>query len=393
MRHLLASLVVVFRKELIDGVRDRRSIMSAVIAPVVWPLMIGVMLNVMADKQRLADNIKVPVVGAEHAPALIDWMEQQRGIEIVDGPEEPHVEVREGEFDFVVVIPEDFGEHFSRSKTAEVKMIIDGSERDAQPVVRRVRRLIQGYGEQIAVLRLIARGVSPAVAAPVRIDEVEVSSAQKRAAMVLSFLPMMVVLAVFIGGMQIAIDSTAGERERGSLEPLLVNPAPRFSFVAGKCLASVVFAWASVALTFALLVMVLERAPLQGLGMWFELGPREIVGVLAAVLPLGFFASAVQMWVATFARSYKEAQTYVSFLMFLPMVPALVLILSPVEPAAWMIPIPLVDQHVLVTEALEGGVMSPLSFAAAGLSAAGAALLFLLFTTRLFRREKIIFGR
>ena len=393
MRYLLTSLGVVFRKELIDGVRDRRSIMSALIAPVMWPLMTGVLFNVIADKQRRAENIKVPVVGAEHAPALIDWMGQQRGVEIVDGPKEPHVEVREGEIDFVVVIPEDFGERFSRSKTAEIKMIIDGSNRDAQPVVRRVRRLIQEYGEQIAVLRLIARGVSPSVAAPVRIKEVEVSSAQKRAAMVLAFLPMMAVLAVFIGGMQIAIDATAGERERGSLEPLLANPAPRFSFVGGKWLASVVFAWASLALTFALLLTVLERAPMQGLGIRFELGPREIVGVLAAVLPLGFFASAVQMWVATFARSYKEAQTYVSFLMFLPMLPAFVSILSPVEPEAWMIPIPLLGQHVLVTAALEGGVMSPLSFAVAGLATTGAALVFLLFTTRLFRREKIIFGR
>ena len=393
MRYLLTSLGVVFRKELIDGVRDRRSIMSALIAPVMWPLMTAVMFNVIADKQRRAENIKVPVVGAEHASALIDWMRQQRGVEIVDGPEEPHVEVREGEIDFVVVIPEDFGERFSRSKTAEIKMIIDGSDRDVQPVVRRVRRLIQAYGEQIAVLRLIARGVSPSVAAPVRIDEVEVSSAQKRAAMVLAFLPMMAVLAVFIGGMQIAIDATAGERERGSLEPLLVNPAPQFSFVGGKWLASVVFAWASLALTFALLLMVLERAPMQDLGIRFELGPREIAGVLAAVFPLGFFASAVQMWVATFARSYKEAQTYVSFLMFLPMLPAFVSMLSPVEPAAWMIPIPLLGQHVLVTEALEGGVMSPLSLAAAGLAVTGAALVFLLFTTRLFRWEKIIFGR
>ena len=393
MNHLLSALWVVFRKELIDGVRDRRSIMSALIPPVVMSLMLGVMFNVIADKRRRAEHIEIPVVGAAHAPALIDWIGQQRGIEIVDGPEDPHVEVREGDLDFVVVIPEDYEERFSQAKTAEVQLIIDGSDRDAQPAVRRVRRLIQGYGQQIAVLRLIARGVSPTIAAPVRVDEVEVSSAQKRAAMVLAFLPMMVVLAVFTGGMQIAIDATAGERERGSLEPLLVNPAPRFSFVGGKWLASVVFSWVSVAWTFALLLMVLERVPMQGLGLRFELGPREIAAVLAAVLPLGLFSSALQMSVATFARSYKEAQTYVSFLMFFPMLPAFFFILSPIEPAAWTIPIPLLGQHVLVTGALEGEVMSLWSFGAAALATAAVALTFLVFTTRLFRREKIIFGR
>ena len=164
-----AALGVVFRKELSDGVRDRRSIMSALLAPILWPVMIGVMFNVIADKQRKAEQIEIPVVGSENAPELIDWLGQQRGIEIVDGPEEPHVAVREGDLDFVVLIPDDYTEHFSQAKPAEVQMIIDGSDRDAQPVVRRVRRLIQAYSREIAVLRLIVRGVSPAVASPLRV--------------------------------------------------------------------------------------------------------------------------------------------------------------------------------------------------------------------------------
>ena len=211
--------------------------------------------------------------------------------------------------------------------------------------------------------------------------------------MVLAFLPMMLVLAVFIGGMQIAIDTTAGERERGSLEPLLVNPAPRFSLVAGKWLASVIFAWASLLLTFGVLLVVLERVPMPRLGIRFEIGTAEISAVLAAVLPLGFFSSAAQMLVATFARSYKEAQTYVSFLMFLPMLPALASILSPIDAAPWMTLIPLLGQHVLVTDALGGDIRSPLSFVVSALTIGVAAVVCLGVTTRLFHRERIIFGR
>ena len=192
--------------------------------------------------------------------------------------------------------------------------------------------------------------------------------------------------------MQIAIDTTAGERERGSLEPLLINPAPRFSLVAGKWLASVVFAWVSLVLTFGLRLIALERALTHEMGIRFDVGATEIGAILAAVLPLGLFSSAVQMLVATFARSYKEAQTYVSFLMFLPMLPALVSALPPIDPVPWMTLIPLLGQHILVTNAIEGDIPSLLSFAASTVTISAATLVCLGFTARLFYREKIIFG-
>ncbi len=131
--------------------------------------------------------------------------------------------------------------------------------------------------------------------------------------MAFSFIPMILLMTVFVGGLQIAIDSTAGERERGSREPLLVNPVPRFSIVGGKWLASVAFSWVSLALTTAMLLVVLDRSPLQRFGLDLDIGPPECASMLAAVLPLSLLALALQMSVATLARSYKEAQTYVSF--------------------------------------------------------------------------------
>ncbi len=389
---LRKAMLVVFRKELVDGIRDRRSVMSALIPPLMWPLMIWLMLNFAAEKRRKADEIRIPIVGADYAEPFVDWLKQQRGVEVVEGPEDPYTAVREGDEKFVVVIPEDYNKLFAQAKPVEVELVLDGSDNDATPFVRRARRLIQAYGQQIGMLRLVARGVSPAVASPIRIDEIEVSSAQERAAMVMAFLPMFLVLAAFVGGMQIAIDTTAGERERGSLEPLLVNPAPRLAIVAGKWLASVVFACVSVGLTFFLLLRALERVPLEALGLRFELGAPEIGAALAAVLPLALLASGVQILVASFARSYKEAQTYVSFLMFVPMAPAFAVMFSGIDPQPWMAPIPLLGQHVLLTEALKGEPASPAAYLAAGASVAVAAWLCLLVTTRLFRREKIIFG-
>ena len=390
---MLSLTSIVFRKELVDGIRDRRSVMSALLPPLMWPLMILVMMNFIAEKRRKADDIKMPIVGAQHAETLVDWLKQQRGVEVVDGPEDPYEAVREGDENFVVVIPEDYNELFAQSKPVEIELVIDRSDDDAGAFVRRARGLLTGYGREIGMLRLVARGVSPLVASPIRIDEVDVSSSQQRAAMVMAFLPLFLVLAAFVGGMQIAIDTTAGERERGSLEPLLVNPAPRMSLVAGKWLASVIFAWFSVLLTFFLLIKALERAPLEALGLRFALHASEIGGVIAAVLPLAFLASGSQILVASFARSYKEAQTYVSFLMFVPMLPVFLMMFSPVGPKPWMAPIPLLGQHVLIKQAMEGEPASLLAYLGAALSVVLGGLICVAVTTRLFRQEKIIFGR
>lgn len=393
MRPLWGPVWAVLRKELVDGIRDRRSVMSALIPPLMWPLMIVLMLNFIAEKRRQADDIELPIVGARHAETLVDWLKQQRGVEVVDGPEDPYTAVRDGDVKFVIVIPEDYNELFAQSKAVEVELVIDRSDDDAGVFVRRARRLLSSYSGQIGMLRLVARGVSPAVAAPIRIDEVDVSSAQQRAAMVMAFLPMFLVLATFVGGMNIAIDTTAGERERGSLEPLLVNPAPRKSIVAGKWLASVVFAWVSVLLTFVLLQQAMERAPLESLGMRFQLDAGDVGALLAAVIPLAFLASGLQVLVASFARSYKEAQTYVSFLIFVPMLPAFVMMFSPIDPQPWLAMIPLLGQHLLITEAMRGETGSLLVSLGAGVTVTLSGLACVAVTTRLFQREKIIFGR
>ena len=393
MRPLWRPVWAVLRKELVDGIRDRRSVMSALIPPLMWPLMIVLMLNFIAEKRRQADDIELPIVGASHAETLVDWLKQQRGVEVVDGPQDPYTAVRDGDVKFVIVIPEDYNELFAQSKAVEVELVIDRSDDDAGVFVRRARRLLSSYSGQIGMLRLVARGVSPAVAAPIRIDEVDVSSAQQRAAMVMAFLPMFLVLATFVGGMNIAIDTTAGERERGSLEPLLVNPAPRKSIVAGKWLASVVFAWVSVLLTFVLLQQAMERAPLESLGMRFQLDAGDVGALLAAVIPLAFLASGLQILVASFARSYKEAQTYVSFLIFVPMLPAFVMMFSPIDPQPWLAMIPLLGQHLLITEAMRGETGSLLVSLGAGVTVTLSGLACVAVTTRLFQREKIIFGR
>src|SRR6185369_11969550 len=249
------------------------------------PVIVGFMMNRLADRQRDAEDIRIPIVGAEHAPALVDWLTQQAGVSIAAGPGDPEAAVRDQREDVVLVIPKEFAERFRVSRPAPVRIVGDSARNTARPKVERVRGLLQRYGAEVGSLRLIGRGVSPAIVTPIKVEDIEVSSAQQRAATILAFIPMFVVLAAFVGGMQIAIDSTAGERERGSLEPLLVNPAPRGALAAGKWLAATSTSMLAVVASAALCVMLMRFIPLQDMGIRSRVGGSQLAAMLAVLLP------------------------------------------------------------------------------------------------------------
>ena len=389
----LRQIAIVVRKEIKDSLRYRRALMSIVFSVSIGPVIIGFMMNRVADRQRESEQVRVPVVGMQYAPALVDWLKQQSGVDIVEGPKNPEQAVRDQEEELALIIPKDFAETFKQSKPAVLQIVADSSRNDARPTVERVRRLLQQYGAEIGSLRLIARGVSPAASQPLMLEDIEVSTAQQRAAQILTFIPMFIIMAGFVGGMQIATDSTAGERERGSLEPLLVNPAPRLVFVGGKWLAAALAAMASTALTAVLCANLPRFLPLEEMGIRFRIGPEHITGIIGAAVPMCLFSAALQSAVATLARSFKEAQSYMGVLVLLPMIPGVVGALYPLGNAPWMYATPMLGPYVLLTNVL-GGQMPPINAFAisAGISLVAAAILIRV-TATLFESERIIFGR
>jgi sodium transport system permease protein len=389
----IRQAVVIVRKELRDSFRDRRALFSIFFSAIFFPIVITVMMNRVADRARDAEQIIIPVSGAENAPALVEWLQQQDGVSITAAPGDAEAAVRDKRVDVVLIIPRNYAERFNGSRPAQVRLVSDGSNNTAQPAVQRVRQLLAAYSGQIASLRLIARGVSPTIASPLQLQEIEVSSAQQRAAAVLSFIPLMLMIAAFTGGMQIATDSTAGERERGSLEPLLVNPVARGVLVTGKWLAAACAAMLSVGLTTGLSVAQLQLVPLQDLGIRFTLGPNEVLGMLAAILPLCPLTAAVQTYIGTYARSFKEAQSYMGVLISVMMLPALLSSLYPIADRVWMYPVPVIGQYLLLTSFLGGRAPGLVPFALSAISALVLAVVFVQITTRLFRNERIIFAR
>ncbi len=382
----------VWRKEVTDALRDRRSLMSALLYPILMPLMMTLMFGALARLEGSERPLELPIAGRERAPNLVAWLEE-RGAIVVDPPEDPETAVREGDVDLVLIIDEDYGEHFRSVQPAAVRLVRDSSRTASGSSIARTRNLLREYSSQVAVLRLIARGVSPGVVQAVQVDELDLATPAQSAARLFAMIPMLLILGAFVGGLNVAIDTTAGERERHSLEPLLVNPVSRAALTAGKWLTTCLFGLVASVLTLVAFLFLLRFVPLEQLEMQLNLGYAQLLLMVVAVAPMALLASGLQMFVATFARSFKEAQTYVSILIFLPMIPGMVTQIYPLQPATWMMAVPALAQQLLLVDVMGGEPVSTTGLVISAAATTALALLFLAFTSRMLSQEKIVFGR
>ena len=382
----------VWRKELVDALRDRRSLMSALLYPVLMPLMIVLMFGAVVRMEGGDRPLEVPVAGREHAPNLIAYLEQ-RGVTVLDPPADPEAAVQAGDVDLVLIIDEEYGERFRAVEPAPVRIVHDSSQTASRTGIGRLRALLREYAGQVAALRLLARGVSPDVTQALRVDDLDLATPAETAARVFAMLPMFLILSAFIGALNVAIDTTAGERERNSLEPLLVNPVSRGALATGKWLTTSVFGVAAAVLTLVMFLLMMPFVPLEQLDVQLSLGGRQLLLMSAITVPMALMASSLQMFVATFARSFKEAQTYVSIMIFVPMIPGVVTQIYPLQPADWMMLVPALSHQLLLIDVMGGEGVGALSVSTSALSTTLLALLFLALTARLLEQEKIIFGR
>lgn len=389
-----AQLFVVCRKELRDSSRDRRALFALVFGVLVGPAVIVFMVDRIIDREREADHVRVPVVGAERAPAFVAWLKAQSGVEVVAGPADPAKAVRDGSEDLVLVVGDDFAERFQRVKPGRIDLVTDGSRNKARPVIGRVKALLQQYSAEIGALRLVARGISPEVMATLRVRELDISTAQERAAAILNFLGVFALAAALLGGMQLATDATAGERERGSLEPLLVNPVRRGALVGGKWLAATLASVTAVALTMTFCLLLLKRVLAPDIGIRIRLDAPQLLNLSIAALSLCPFSAALQTWIGTYSRSFKEAQSYMGVLTTLPITGiAVATSLYPVTGEPWMYAVPMLGQYLLVRGVIGGATPPWTSFLIATTVSLALATVLLALTARLFKNERIIFGR
>jgi sodium transport system permease protein len=388
----MRKYLAVFFKEAVDNLRDRRTLLTVLVfGPLFGPLFYTVMMSTVINRQ-VADldmSYTVAVQGADYAPGLMDYV-RQHNLKVEAAPADPRTAIKTGKLDVVLVIPADYAAAFAAGRPADVKLLFDKSRESAGKNIDRVRDVLEAYTRSVGALRLLARGVDPRAVAPIVIEDADVSTPQSRAVLLLGMMPYFLLFAAILGAFYLAIDSTAGERERGSLEPLLTTAVPRSTLVLGKLSAVTLFSAVSLSIDIVALIWCQHLIPAGKVGISVDFTPANGVATLLVCLPFCLFIAGLLCVVASFTKSYKEAQTWLSFIMILPMVPVLGLVMFPMEPAWWMMLLPSMSQDVLVTELIKGEPLKPL-FVAISVSStlvAGGALSAL--AVWLYKREQIL---
>ncbi len=391
---MMERIWTVFSKEVVDNLRDRKTIAGSLFYPLLGPLMMLLLFTVLGQTIGTAVEkpLPLPVIGAENAPALIQFLEQN-GATIQKGPANPEAEVREGNYEVVLVIPPNYGKDYTEGRPATVRLIADKSRQSATVSITRANNLLQAYSREMGALRLLARGVDPSVVDALAIEQADVSTPQSQAAFFLNILPYFIIFAVFIGGMYLVIDTIASERERGSLEPLLINPVARSEFILGKLSATIIFAIVSVVETLAAFYIMLNVLPTESFGVQVSMSITSIVEIFIIAAPLVILASALQMIVATFTKSFKEAQNYLGILPLIPALPGMVLAFLPIKVSMWMMLIPTFSQQVLINQVMRGETVDPLYFAVATLITIVVGLALVYVAIKMYEREQVLVGR
>jgi sodium transport system permease protein len=390
----MKGLTIVFRKEVRENVRDRRALFnSLLLGPLLFPLLfVGMMwFLASAEQERAQQTLELPVVGAHYAPSLIRYLEQQ-GVLIQPEPENPEAMVRNQDTPVVIRILPDYPERWAEGLPAPVEVIMDPSRQESNAAIRRVKGLLLGYGQQIGSLRLQLRGVSPQLASPVMLRDVDLSTPKSRAILAVIFLPYVLMITAFTGATHLAMDTTAGEKERKSLEPLLINPVPRWQIMTGKMLTTTVFAMASLALTLVSFRIVLPYMPVGAFGMDLTLGLHTLLKILLVISPVAILAAALLTLLASFAKSYREAQSYMGLVILIPMIPSLIFMANPVKAEVWMMIVPLFSQNILIGEIIREEAVSLSWYALSVASTLAIGLALAVVAATLYNRPRLIFS-
>jgi len=386
-------IAAVARKEAVDIFRDRRAILVTLITAIVsGPLMMLLVLNLVARQADRAREMTLPVVGSEHAPALVAFLERQQ-VTLKPAPVDFEERVRSGELDVVLEIDKNFGSDVAKGKPATVRLVFDRSRDRARAPIAEAEALLRAYNREWGRGRLLLRGVASDVANPLNVESRDLATPQSSGALVLFLIAFYGLFAAVMGGMAAALDTTAGERERASLEPLLTTPVAPLELATGKWLAVVALDATAVVLTLTGFYLVLRFAPLPAIGIPFLFGLAELGRFVVALVPLILLMPAILLYVGSRGRSFKEAQSNLSVLFFaISLIPIVQMFLQRKEPA-WLTWVPVSGQYALLSRALRGEALPVADLAQSYVVPMLFTAVSLVAVARLFSRESILAGK
>lgn len=346
---LFSTVWTVLRKELRDISRDRRTLLlSLLLTPLLYPVLI-LGMGKLAEKRvqtQIDVPLDIPVLGRANAPNLVQFLASQ-GLNAVDPPPDLTGAIRSQRVDVALRISDDYAQAWRDGRPALVEILKDSTRRDADIPSSRLQAALTAYGQQVGALRLLARGIDAQVARPLDIATQDLATAEaKRGALMSVLLPVLLVITSFLGGAYLILDATAGERERQSLEPLLATPAPRSAVVSGKIAAACVIGMVSLLLT--LLAFKFSAQVATGIGRQLNVGWLAMLQMLFILLPMLFIGTSLLTYLAAAAKSMKEAQSHMTWLMLLPMLPGYALMVYPLKTQPWQFAVPFLAQNQML---------------------------------------------
>lgn len=369
------------RKELLDAVRDKRSVMAGLYYAFFTPVLLAVVLTAVINKATNPEDIEITITNGIEASNLVNYL-SDRGISQGDDPDKlKNIEL---------VISTDFSKQINHAEPAEVTLIADQSEDSLRTAISRIKRALGSYSSEMVSLRLISRGINPNIINPVKVHIQDQATAVSKGGQIMGVMTMLMILSVFVAGMNLAIDTSAGERERNSLALLLSHPVSVLQLVMSKTVAVSIFGMLGLILTIIVSKFVYPFVPWQELGFSVDISGSFVLGALLAGFSVAIFAASMQLFVSFMAKSFKEAQTYISFVMFVPIAMSYAATLDfAVEELRWA---PVSGQLQALIDLAKGKEIPLLQLAVSCLSTLIISLALIFGMERLLKSEKIVFG-
>jgi sodium transport system permease protein len=388
--------LAVFRKELRDALRDKRTLRMAFLPPLYFiAIFVGLVffaVNMANDKKVAGINsIPVYVEGEQNLPELIAWLREQGAvIKTVDAG--AYQQVKDKKISFALIIPAEAKQKRAKGESAPVWLVYDGANQKLSSSIGFVRSQFYVWSSRVGAVNLMARGIAPEVGSPVMLREDNIADEQKMSAYLLASVPLTLLLAAFIGSVGFSADMTAGERERRSLESLLITPASTFSLYMGKWLTSVTLTIAILIIQLVLLAVAFRFLPFNQLGLRVDVNYIDLINVFWVLVPVVFFAVALQLSLSIFAKSFKDAQSLIAGLVFVPMLLNFYTMFNPGVFYDWWLWVPVLGQAVVIKEILLGGAIADFSFWKFWLVGIIITVLAFWLGIKQLRRPKIIYG-
>jgi sodium transport system permease protein len=389
----IKTILTVAKKELTDHLRDKRTAtMIFLLSIAMGPIILMGLGYFIGSIEAKAEKKEIYVSGKQHAPELVNFLQRQ-DMKLLDPKPDFRELIKQGNHDAVMVIPADFSEKFLTGE-AKVELVYDDTRQSSSGAsVGVLRRVMRAFNAEVSAQRLIARGIAPTLLRPVEVQDTNLGTAAQRAAGLLFIIPWITLIGCVTGCTAMAVDLAAGERERGSLEPLLMTPVGRDALVLGKGVAVSIYSLGIAVLTLIGFALTLKYGNLPAIGSVLSLSAAQYGMFFLMLLTFAPAMAAIQMLLATYGRNFKEGQTYATYAIQLVAILPAVAMFAQLKDATWQLFVPVLAQLMVITRLLRGETTDLMHYLLPAAVNAAIFVVAMVLIAQLLRQEKIIFGR